>query len=260
MNVFGAFGAYSTTYHSTAAADRFKKAKARAVAVVAADSSGARNSAEGFSASLRATHLTQAGATYVVDPSATNLSLVASRIKGSGATGVNVLSLVGTGTSLLRSLKSQHATPMMTLVNGLISPKDVLAADGALDGAVGAPYGTVPLQLDHADVKRYVAGMAAMGVDPYSPLASVGYVASDLMATGIAGAGDCPTRTDFIRVLRGVRDYLGAGLLPEKVSFTPGVTPDGDPQRCTWFLTVRGDSMLPDDNATCGVLVNTSAY
>ena len=260
LNVFGAFGAYSTTYYSTAAADRFKKAKARAVAVVSADSPGALNAAHGFGASLPATHLAQAGTTYVVDPSQEDLSLVASRLKSSGATGVNVLSLTSTGTSLLKSLKSQNSTPLMTLVNGLSNPKDVLAADGALDGAVGAPYGTVPLQLDHGDVKRYVAGMAAKGVDPYSPLAPVGYVASDLMATGVGGAGDCPTRADFIRVQRGVRDYLGAGLLPGKVSFTPGVTPDGDPQRCTWFLTVRGDSMLPDDNATCGVLINTSAY
>lgn len=259
LNVFGAFGAYSTTYASTAAAQRFKRAKARSVAVVTAKSPGAQNAAKGFVASLTATKLTQAGATYVVEAEQENLSLVASKIKSSGATGVNVVSLVGSGTSLLRSLKAQSATPVMTLVNGLSNPKDVLEADGALDGAVGAPYGTIPLQLDHAEVKRYVAGMAAKGVDPYSPLAPIGYVAADLMAAGLTGAGQCPTRADFIRVQRGVSEYLGAGLLPGKVSFTPGVTPDGDPQKCTWFLTVRGNSMLPDDNATCGVLVNTGA-
>ncbi len=257
LNVFGAFGAYSTEYASTAAAQRFKRAKARSIAVVSADDPGARNAAEGFVASLAAIHLNQAGATYLVDPARSDLSLVASQIKSSGATGVNVLSLVGTGVSLLKSLKAQNATPTMTLVNGLSDPRDVLAADGALDGAVGVPYGTVPLQLDHAEVKRYVAGMAAKGVNPYSPLAPVGYVASDLMAAGLGGAGVCPTREDFIRVQRGVSDYLGAGLLPGKVSFTPGVTPDGDPQKCSWFLTVRGESLLPDDNATCGVLINT---
>ncbi len=259
LNVFGAFGAYSTAYASTAAAQRFKRAKARSIAVVSADDPGARNAAGGFVSSLAATGLTQAGATYLVDASRSDLSLVASQIKSSGATGVNVLSLVGTGSSLLKSLKSQNATPVMALVNGLSDPKDVREADGALDGAVGVPYGTVPLQLDHAEVKRYVAGMAAKGVNPYSPLAPVGYVAADLMAAGLSGAGPCPTREDFIRVQGGVSDYLGAGLLPGKVSFTPGVTPDGDPQKCSWFLTVRGDSLLPDDNATCGVLINTSA-
>ncbi|MDP2012801.1 MAG: ABC transporter substrate-binding protein, partial [Actinomycetota bacterium] len=259
-NVFGAFGAYSTTYASTAAAQRFKRAKARSVAVVTAPSAGAQNAAQGFIASLTATNLTQAGGTYVLQAAQDNLALVASRIKSSGATGVNVISVVGAGTSLLRSLKRQNATPVMTLINGLSNPRDVLEADGALDGAVGAPYGTIPLQLDHAEVKSYVAGMAAKGVDPYSPLAPIGYVSADLMAAGLAGAGACPTRSEFIRVQRGVSDYLGAGLLPGKVSFTPGVTPDGDPQKCTWFLTVRGNSMLPDDNATCGVLINTGAY
>lgn len=259
LNVFGAFGAYSTNYASTAAAQRFKKGKARDIAVVAAKSPGAQNAADGFVASLTATNLTHAGDTYLVDPARENLDLIASRIKSSGATGVNVISLVESGISLLRSLKSQNATPNLTLVNGLSDPKDVLQAKGALDGAVGAPYGTIPLQVDHAEVKRYVAGMAAKGLDPYSPLAPIGYVSSDLMAAGLAGAGVCPTRSEFIRVQRGVSDYLGAGLLPGKVSFTPGVTPDGDPQKCTWFLTVRGNSMLPDDNATCGVLINTNA-
>ncbi len=259
VNVFGAFGAYSTSYASTAASQRFKKAKTRSIAVVTANSSGALSAAHGFAASLAATNLSQAGATYVIDPADLDLSGVASRIKVSGATGVNVISLVSTGTALLKSLKSENATPKMALINGLSSPKDVLAAKGALDGAVGAPYGSVPLQLDHAEVKSFVAGMAAKGVDPYTPLAPIGYVSADVMATGIAGAGDCPNHADFIRVLRGVSEYLGAGLLPGKVSFTPGVTPDGDPQKCTWFSSIRGDSILPDDNATCGVLINTEA-
>lgn len=259
LNVFGAFGAYSTSYASTAAAQRFKAAKARSVAVVTADASGARSASSGFIASLTATNLTQAGSTYVTVAGELNSSLVAARIKSSGATGVNVLSLAADGALLLKSLKAQNATPVMILVNGLSSPADVLAAQGALDGAVGVPYGTIPLQLNHVEVKRYVAGMSAKGVDPYSPFAPIGYVSADLMANGLARAGECPNRSDFIRILRGVSDYLGAGLLPGKVSFTPGVTPDGDPQKCSWFLTIRGNSILPDDEATCGVLINTAA-
>jgi ABC-type branched-subunit amino acid transport system substrate-binding protein len=259
LNVFGAFGAFSANYASTAAAQRFKVAKARSVAVVTADASGARSAANGFIASLTATNLTQAGSTYVTAPGQLDSALVAARIKSSGATGVNVLSLAADGASLMKALKHQNATPVMTLVNGLSGPQEVLEAQGALDGAVGVPYGTIPLQLNHVEVKRYVAGMSAKGVDPYSPLAPIGYVSADLMASGLARAGECPTRSDFIRILRGVSDYLGAGLLPGKVSFTPGVTPDGDPQKCSWFLTIRGNSILPDDEATCGVLINTAA-
>ena len=259
LNVFGAFGAFSASYASTAAAQRFKEAKARSVAVVTADASGARSAANGFIASLTATNLTQAGSTYVTAPGQLGSSSVAARIKSSGATGVNVLSLAADGASLMKALKHQNATPVMTLVNGLSGSQEVLEAQGALDGAVGVPYGTIPLQLNHVEVKRYVAGMSANGVDPYSPFAPIGYVSADLMASGLARAGECPNRSDFIRILRGVSDYLGAGLLPGKVSFTPGVTPDGDPQKCSWFLTIRGNSILPDDEATCGVLINTAA-
>ena len=255
LNVFGAYGAYSTTHASTAAAQRFKRGKAKDIAVVSASSPGARNSARGFIGTLAPMHMTQAGQTQIVDAGGGDASSIAARIKATGASGVTIISLVDTGIEVMTALARQDAKLTMALVNGLANPKDVAAADGALDGAVGAPFGYIPLQLDHREVKAYVAGMAAKGVDPYSTFAPIGYVSSDLMATGLQGAGTCPTREDFIRVLRGVTDYLGAGLLPGKVSFTPGITPDGDPQKCTWFLTVRGESMLPDDNATCGVLV-----
>jgi hypothetical protein len=141
------------------------------------------------------------------------------------------------------------------LVNGLIDPKTVIDADGSLDGAVGAPYGFVPLQLNTPEVKRYVAGMAQAGLNPYSNFAPLGYIAADLMIAGLTSAGQCPTREDFIRIQRGVTDYTGGNLLPGRISFAPGVTPDGDPAKCMWFATVRGDSILPDTGPTCGQLL-----
>lgn len=255
INAFGATGAFSTNYASTAQAQRLYRGKARSVAIVSLGSPGALTAARGVSASLRSLKMEQPLKIQVLSTAGASTSAIAARIKQSKATGVTVVSVVESGVSLMRSLRQQRVSPAMVLIAGLSDPQDVVDARGALDGAVGAPYGFIPLQVDHPDIKTYVAGMVAKGANPYAALAPLGYVAADLLMDGIGRTGSCPTREDFVRVMRGVSDYLGAGMLPGKVSFTPGVTPDGDPQRCSWFLTVRGETMLPDTNATCGVLV-----
>jgi ABC-type branched-subunit amino acid transport system substrate-binding protein len=255
LNVFGVYGAYSTGYTTTAVAQRFRKIKAKKIATVSLKSPGAISSARGFVATLSSQALEPALQIQTLASANSSTFEIARRIKESGADAVNVISLVESGVSLARSLKSQGATKVTVLVNGLIDPKTVIDADGSLDGAVGAPYGFVPLQLNTPEVKRYVAGMAQAGLNPYSNFAPLGYIAADLMIAGLTSAGQCPTREDFIRIQRGVTDYTGGNLLPGRISFAPGVTPDGDPAKCMWFATVRGDSILPDTGPTCGQLL-----
>jgi len=255
LNVFGVSGAYSTGYTSTAPAQRLREIKSSAIATVSLNSPGALSSARGFVTTLSSQALKPALPIQLLATANSSTELIAAKIKKSGADAVNVISLVESGVSLARSLRSAGGKKITVLVNGLIDPSTVLDADGALDGAVGAPYGFVPLQLNTPEVKRYVAGMAAAGVNPYSDFAPLGYIAADLMIAGLTSTGECPTHEDFIRIQRGVTDYTGGNLLPGKISFAPGVTPDGDPAKCSWFVTVRGESVLPDTGPTCGQLV-----
>jgi len=255
LNVFGVYGAYSTGYTSTAAAQRLRKIKAKKIATVSAKSPGALSSARGFVDTLSSQDLSPALPIQILDAANSSTYTIAQKIKKSRADAVNVIAPVESGISLARSLRSQGAVKATVLVNGLFDPKTVIEADGALDGAIGAPYGFVPLQLNTPEVKRYVAGMAQAGLNPYSNFAPLGYIAADLMIAGLTSAGQCPTREDFIRIQRGVTDYTGGNLLPGRISFAPGVTPDGDPAKCTWFATVRGDSILPDTGPTCGQLL-----
>jgi len=255
LNVFGVSGAYSTGYMTTAVAQRLRKIKAKKIATVSLKSPGALSSARGFVATLSSQDLSAALPIQTLDAVNSSTLTIAQKIKKSKADAVNVISLVESGVSLARSLKNQGAVKTTVLVNGLIDPKTVIDAVGALDGAVGAPSGFVPLQLNTPEVKRYVAGMAQAGLNPYSNFAPLGYIAADLMIAGLTSAGPCPTREDFIRIQRGVTDYTGGNLLPGRISFAPGVTPDGDPARCMWFATVRGDSILPDTGPTCGQIL-----
>ncbi len=255
LNVFGVSGAYSTGYTTTAAAQRLRKIKAKQIATVSLKSPGALSSARGFVATLSSQALSQALPIQTLDAVNSSTFLIAQKIKKSEADAVNVISLVETGVSLARSLKSQGARKTTVLINGLIDPKTINNANGSLDGAVAAADGFVPLQLNTPEVKRYVAGMAQAGLNPYSNFAPLGYIAADLMIEGLTSAGQCPTRQDFIRIQRGVTDYAGGNLLPGRISFAPGVTPDGDPARCMWFATVRGNSILPDTGPTCGQIL-----
>jgi ABC-type branched-subunit amino acid transport system substrate-binding protein len=257
LNAFGVTGAYSTGYTSTAAAQRFRKIKAKSIATVSLKSPGAMIAAQGFVATLASQALKSALPIQTLTSSSSSTSATARAIVKAKADGVNVIAPVAVGESLAKSLKRLGATNIPVMVNGLIDPAAVLNARGSLDGAIGVPYGFVPLQLNTPEVKRYVAGMAAVGANPYSSFAPLGYVAADLMIAGLSSSGQCPTREDFIRIQRGVTDYTGGNMLPGKISFAPGVTPDGDPAKCSWFITVRGDSLLPDTGPTCGQLLKT---
>jgi ABC-type branched-subunit amino acid transport system substrate-binding protein len=257
LNAFGVTGAYSTGYTSTAAAQRFRKIKARSIATVTLKTPGALNSARGFVATLPSQALKSALPIQSLTSSSSSTSAIAKAIVKSKADAVNVIAPVSVGQSLTKSLKSLGAEQMPVMVNGLIDPATVLDAQGALDGAIGVPYGFVPLQLNTPEVKRYVAGMVSAGANPYASFAPLGYIAADVMIAGLSAAGQCPTREDFIRIERGVTDYTAGNMLPGKISFAPGVTPDGDPAKCSWFITVRGDSLLPDTGPTCGQLLKT---
>ncbi|MFA7325015.1 MAG: hypothetical protein WC005_11755, partial [Candidatus Nanopelagicales bacterium] len=52
--------------------------------------------------------------------------------------------------------------------------------------------------------------------------------------------------------LRKVTNYNGGGLVPDRVKYTPGLTPNGDPISCGWYLTAQGQNLIPDKTATCG--------
>jgi ABC-type branched-subunit amino acid transport system substrate-binding protein len=224
---------------------------------VSLKSPGALNAARGFVATLGSQALKAALPIQTLTSSSSSTSSIARAIVQSKADGVNVIAPIEVGKSLAKSLKSLGAINVPVMVSGLIDPVTVVEARGVFDGAVGVPYGFVPLQLNTPEVKRYVAGMAAAGANAYSSFAPLGYIAADVMLAGLNAAGQCPTREDFIRIQRGVTDYTGGNMLPGKISFAPGVTPDGDPGKCSWFITVRGDSLLPDTGPTCGQLLKT---
>jgi len=175
------------------------------------------------------------------------------RIKNSGADAVNYSGFIDGGISLAQALKQQGVTLKSLNIVGLSDPAVLKTSGGALEGALGTTYGTLPVGVNVRSVKTFANAMKAAGLNPYAPAAPLGYVGADLFIKGLKVAGKCPTRQSFIDNLRKVTSYDGAGMLPAKVSFVPkGMMPNGNPITCGWYSIAKGTELIPDAKATCG--------
>jgi len=175
------------------------------------------------------------------------------RIKNSGADAVNYSGFIDGGISLAQALKQQGVTLKSFVVAGLTDPAVLKTSGGALEGALGATYGPVPIGVNVRAVKTFANAMKAAGLNPYAPAGPVGYLSADLFIKGLKVAGKCPTRDSFINNLRKVDNYDGGGLIPAKVSFVPnGLFPNGNPITCGWYTIAKGTELVPDAKPTCG--------
>lgn len=174
------------------------------------------------------------------------------RIKNTGSDGVIFVGFVEGGISLAQALSQQGVKLKGMTVTGLSDPAQLKSTGTALDGAIGQGAGTVPVGINNPAVRTYANGMKAAGLNPYNTYAPIGYLGADLFIRGLKEAGPCPTRAKFIDNLRKVTNYNGGGLVPDRVKFTPGLTPNGDPISCGWYLTAKGNQLIPDEKPTCG--------
>lgn len=258
LNTFGFNGSFPGKYQSSAPAERFKAADTTDIAVISHSSPGARSSASGFLTTAPSAGLTEAVSINDMPVGTFDATAMALKIKQSGATGIYSISLIESGISLLSALKQQGVTIDTFMMALLSSPEYVASSNGLLEGVVGAPSGFKPLMLQDESVQAYVSAMEAAGYDPYVAFAPIGYMSADLMIRGLQEAGTCVTKENFVNNLRQVTDYSGAGLGVAPVSFQPGVNPTGDPSKCTWFVTVQDNTLVPDAAATCGELIAAS--
>jgi len=184
---------------------------------------------------------------------------VALRIKNSGSDGEYSILTSDGGIAVANALKQQGVPLKAVMLAGFSDPKVIAQAPAALEGAIGATFGTVPAGVpNRPGLRTYVNGMKAAGLNPDTVSGPIGFVSADTFIKGLTLAGKCPTRAAFIDNLRKQTKITGCGLLPEPISYTPGVTPNGDPARCSWYLVVKDGKFVPDAKATCGKLIETA--
>ena len=257
-NAFSATGVPSTQYVTTTTMEKLKSLGVTSAALISHNTPSATNSAKlqavaapvaGVKVGLL--KLDEAQGTH----DATSTALV---IKNSGADGAYLTMFTDGVVSIVQALKQQGVNLKGINGAGIADPAIIAKSGGALEG-VNAQLATVPIGVPgHPAVRTFANGMKAAGANPYASITPYGFAAADLMIYGLKLAGPCPTREKFISALRNVSSYNAAGLLPAPISFKPGLLPNGTPQKCAWFVTVKNGQPVPDAAPTCGKIVDIS--
>ena len=257
-NAFGISGAFAPDATSTAIADFMKAKGVTRLALTAHNTPGSTGGAKQAAVAAQAVNLAVGYSPTDIPVGSFDGTATALRIREDGDDGLYSPLLASSAVSLSTALNAQSVNLKAKMLTGIYDPKVLAQTGSALEGAWGFTTPMKPLELDDPAVKQYVKVMnerAAGWVS--SPHAGYGYVAADLFIHGLQLAGDCLTRDNYVNTLRESDGYDGNGLLYEKVQFKPGLTNNGNPPSCNWFVQVKGGAFTPEPQATCGKLVKT---
>ncbi len=252
-SIFGAAGTSVANVTTTSGAKRVAQTGAKTMATIAFPVPAALQVAAGFAKSLPLVGMTNVLAVNDAPFGAYDATSTALKIKSSGAEGAYLVLQVDGGLSVMSALKQQGVSLKAPFMAGLSDPIVIEKAKGGLDGVIGSTYGTVPPGVTgRPGLRTYTNAMLAAGFNPYGPNPPSAYVSADTMIKGLKLAGPCPTRVAVVNQLRNQSKITGAGLLPEPISYKPGLSPNGNPAKCTWFIQVISGKMVPDKAPTCG--------
>lgn len=258
-NAFNALGIAHPNYGTTTDFERLKKAGVTKLAVVNQTSPSsvlAGNNMERLQAIGGIPVVMHIGDMPTGTFDATSIAL---RVKNSGADGLWITGVTEGVLSVAQAIKAQAVSLKGMYGTGVVDPILVAKSNGAFDGIITSTYGNVPLGVPGVPaIRTFVNGMKSVGLNEYAPIAPVAFVEADAMIRGLKAAGKCPTRESFINGLRAVKNYNGAGLIPQVISFAPGIMPNGDPKRCTWYQSVLDGKFVADKAPICGKILDSN--
>lgn len=253
-------GAFSAAYTNTAWGTLFKNAGVTKLAVVHHNSPGAANNGNGLDASLPSLGITDVLRIRDLPVGSFDATSTALRIKSSGADGLHIGNPLDGVVSIVQALDQQGVKPKLIVsASPFLDPALVARLGSTIEGVRSNTYAmTAPAGVKIPAVRTFVNGMKAKGANPYNPMAAGGFVDADMLIKGLKLAGPCPTRELVISKMRNVSNYDAAGMIGERVSFKPGLTPNGNPGKCLWFVTATNGQPVPDPKPTCGQLMEVA--
>jgi ABC-type branched-subunit amino acid transport system substrate-binding protein len=260
-NVFGYSGGSQTGYFAEGAIARMQEAGATNLAVLAHNSPGSLNSANGMIQVAEAAGVEVGVKSFDVPLGSFDATALAIQMKEAGVDGIYAPTLTDSSISVLRAALQQGVDLKANFVSQVYSPGVAAQVSEFIQGALTATVATVPNELadENEGVQTYIDTMKefAPDVEPSTGFAEAGYISADLFIKGVEEAGDCLTREAFIEGLRGLDDYDGGGLLVEPAVFSGGPFANGSGPygACSWYVVREGDVWVPDAEPTCGELV-----
>jgi ABC-type branched-subunit amino acid transport system substrate-binding protein len=254
-NVFGITGAYLGNLTPTVIPSYLKEHGITSVAVLAHDDPGSIGTQQAVIRAAKSLGMTVPYAPESIPLGAFDATSVALALKQSGAQAVVAPLLASSSVSIAQAVKAQGVTGLKDQVYySTYDPNVLHQADGALNGTIAdATSGAKPLQLSDPAVKQYLSTMQQYGESAHAneTYAAIGYLAAGLFIHGLQLAGNCLTRQNFVTTLRNSSGWDANGLAYYSVNFKPGLTPDGNPSPCQWFLNIENGQFVPEAKASC---------
>jgi len=251
-NAFGATGAASTRYSTTTWSVRMKQAGTQRLAVLSMPSTGAVVGTNNIYAAVPLFGMAQVGKIQDLPASSFDATSVALRLKQAGADTIMTILTPEANVSVLQALKQQGVPMKNVFAPGFTDPGVVAKLGSAIEGVYSTTAGAVPYNAPIPAMRNFINAMKAKGQNPYTSAGPMGYAGADLFIKGLKLVGKCPTRESLISALRKVDNFTGNGILQEKISFRPGLTPNGNPPKCQWYSQVISGVLVPDPKPVCG--------
>lgn len=240
-NLFPATGPTNAEYMQLAQGKYMKsQGTTRCGAIGYSSSVSSQNAATGFVKSCEAAGLKGGYLNNQVPFGSTDVGPIALAIKSSHTDGLYLPIVPNTAFALVERLH-EMGVKLKSVLLATGYGGDLLTSKAAVQAAQGVdfiPTG-IPVEANTPATKRQVAALAKVGVSgPPTNAEQYAFLTLTLFVTGLEAAGPNPTRTGYIKALRGVKNYDADGLLaPNKIDFSNYVPQSG----CAWVVRLEGE-------------------
>ena len=177
---------------------------------------------------------------------------VALRMKQVNADVIVLPIAIAPAISIVQAIRQQALHPKLVILATAYDPAALTAGlAGVVTTDTFVPYLGAVSSLSPA-AQHFREEMAK-----YQPKANLsfyavaGYAAASEFLYALQRAGACPTQANIVTAMRSVSAYSAGGLLPQQVQYTPGISPDGNPQSCEYFIEVQQNSFSVPTQPTC---------
>jgi branched-chain amino acid transport system substrate-binding protein len=188
-------------------------------------------------------------------PTTIDFTSDALKIKSSGAQGVYTALAPTSNVALATALAQQGVHLKGAVFSAAGYEKTVLKDpnESALEGSyVQSRF--APMELHNAATNAYAAALRKYAPGTFGgQIETQSYLAVDLLVQGLQGVKGTPTPSSLKASLLRIKQYTGAGLIPEPINYTISKTSPSNLEKCYWYPQIKHKQWVVTDVApVCG--------
>jgi ABC-type branched-subunit amino acid transport system substrate-binding protein len=253
-NLFSVSGAYVTTSANGALIGKFLQQNG--VRTMAIFDSGTPTGIAGAHAMVTGAKNDGISVVYendAITQSAFDATSIALRLKQLNPDAVVLPMAEPPSNSIILADIQQGFNPKVTVQSAAYAPSTLTAGiSGTWTQTNFTPYlGDISQLSQSAQAFRNVMAKYSPQLTNLGFYAVSGYATAELFLHALQLAGNCPTQATVISKMRAESSYNPGGMLASSIQFTPGITPDGNPANCSYFIKITSNSFVTPSSPTC---------